>query len=236
MILASSAPGIFGGDCLWQSVRVERGARVRLTSQSALQVHPAGDGSAARLTSTYQVDEEALLRCHWDPVIPFAGARLQQHVDIQLAERGYLEWSDGYMSGRQGRGERWMFAGLAHELRVCRAASLEYLERYRLLPENRAVSRKWTAGTSAYFGTTLASGPQVGAEIARRLQDELTGVDGLHAAADALGPALLLVRLMAEGGVPFHAARARCLALLKEKTEETEATDSQRRNGATENQ
>ena len=35
------------------------------------------------------------------------------------------------------------------------------------------------------------------------------------AAADALGRTLLLVRLMADAGVPFHEARARCLALLK---------------------
>ena len=40
MILAWSAPGVFGGDCLEQRVRVERGASVRLTSQSALQAHP----------------------------------------------------------------------------------------------------------------------------------------------------------------------------------------------------
>jgi urease accessory protein UreH len=215
MILASSAPGIFGGDSLWQSVRVERGARVRLTSQSALQVHPAADGSAARLTSTYHVDDEGELRCHWDPVIPFAGATLQQHIDIHLAERGYLEWSDGYMSGRQGRGERWMFAELAHELRVCRAGSLEYLERYRLAPADRAVSRRWMAGASAYFGTTIASGPRVRSEMAEPLHRELMRLKGVHAAADALGRGLVLVRLMAESGVPFHEARAMCLAALR---------------------
>src|SRR3981081_3974478 len=43
MIVAASAPGVFGGDCLQQTIRVERGARVRLTSQSALQVHPTPD-------------------------------------------------------------------------------------------------------------------------------------------------------------------------------------------------
>ena len=41
MILVYCGPGIFAGDHLEQRVRVERGARVRLVSQSALQVHPS---------------------------------------------------------------------------------------------------------------------------------------------------------------------------------------------------
>jgi urease accessory protein UreH len=41
MILAWAAPGIFGGDSFEQVIRLEQGARVRLTSQSALQVHPS---------------------------------------------------------------------------------------------------------------------------------------------------------------------------------------------------
>src|SRR5216684_1595331 len=44
MIMASSAPGVFGGDSLDQVVHVEEGATVRLTSQSAMQVH----GGASR--------------------------------------------------------------------------------------------------------------------------------------------------------------------------------------------
>jgi urease accessory protein UreH len=41
LILVCSGPGIFTGDRLEQRVRVERGARVLLVSQAALQLHPA---------------------------------------------------------------------------------------------------------------------------------------------------------------------------------------------------
>ena len=44
LIMASSAPGIFGGDEYEQTIRVEAGAVVELTSQSALQVHPSPAG------------------------------------------------------------------------------------------------------------------------------------------------------------------------------------------------
>jgi urease accessory protein UreH len=63
MILAWTGPGIFGGDRLTQHVRVAGGARVRLTSQSALQAHASPDGRRARLTATYIVEDSAQLRC-----------------------------------------------------------------------------------------------------------------------------------------------------------------------------
>src|SRR5262247_447767 len=54
MILASSAPGAFGHDRLQVSVHVGCGARVRLTSQSAMQVHPSPDDATAHLRSSYR--------------------------------------------------------------------------------------------------------------------------------------------------------------------------------------
>ena len=41
VIIVCSGPGVFAGDLLTQSVVVHQGARVVLTSQSALQIHPA---------------------------------------------------------------------------------------------------------------------------------------------------------------------------------------------------
>jgi len=83
LIVVCSGPGIFAGDSLRQSIRVARGARAVLTSQSALQVHPSGASSAAApavVHHAYAVEEDAELHCHWDPVIPFAGARLEQRL------------------------------------------------------------------------------------------------------------------------------------------------------------
>jgi urease accessory protein UreH len=209
VILASSAPGVFGGDCFEQSIRVERGACVRLTSQSALQVHPTGDRSVARLLSTYHIGRDARLTCHWKPLIPFADARIDQEIRIDLADNGYLYWSDALMSGRQARGEQWKFAALAHELTVSRAGSLEYLERYQVEPNAEDVSRPWVAGDASYLGTTLMTGRQIDADAVERLHEELGALGGVRAAVDGLDRRLLLVRLMAVSGPRFHEARAR---------------------------
>jgi urease accessory protein len=141
MILTSSAPGVFGHDHLRQIVRVKRGARVRLTSQAATQVHPSLDGATAQLRSSYHVEAGAYLHCDWHPLIPFKEARIDQRIDVNIAGGGYLYWSDALMSGRQARDERWQFASLAHEIVVSRDGALEYLERYRICPNELVLQR-----------------------------------------------------------------------------------------------
>ena len=207
MILTSSAPGAFGHDRLQQSVRVGCGARVRLTSQSAMQVHPSPDGATAHLESSYHVEDGAHLHCEWLPLIPFADARIDQHIAIDIAGTGSLYWSDALMSGRQARGERWQFTSLAQEIAVSRDGSLEYLERYRIQPSEQAVSRPWAAGAASYLGTILMTGRPIEPGVAERLHIELGRIAGIRAAADRLDDRLLLVRLLSVSGPAFHEAR-----------------------------
>jgi urease accessory protein len=217
VILASSAPGAFGHDRLQQSIRVGCGARVRLTSQSAMQVHPSPDGATARLQSSYHVGDGAHLHCEWHPLIPFAEARIDQRIAVDIAGGGSLYWSDALMSGRQARGERWQFASLAHEIAVSRDGSLEYLERYRIQPSEVDVSRPWAAGDASYLGTTLMTGRPIEPGAAERLHIELGRLAGVRAAADRLDDRVLLVRLLSVSGPAFHEARRwirdRCASL-----------------------
>jgi len=207
MILASSAPGAFGDDRLQQSVRVGCGARVRLTSQAAMQVHPSPDGATAHLRSSYRVEDGAHLHCDWQPLIPFEDARIDQRIDIDTAGSGYLYWSDALMCGRQARGERWAFASLAHEIAVSRDGSLEYLERYRIDPSELVVSRPWAAGDASYLGTTLMTGRPIEPIVVERLHMELGRLAGVRAAVDLLDDRVLLVRLLSAFGPVFHEAR-----------------------------
>ena len=221
MILAWSAPGVFGGDCLEQHVRVERGASVRLTSQSSLQAHPSPAGEVATMRTTVDVEDEAELLCEWDPLIPFPGARLSQRIAVELAPQAALYWSDAFMAGREGRGERWMFGVLEHELAVRRSGTLAYLERYRLEPGAQSPAAPWLASDACYFGTVLArlrsnaadascgeAGPPSALKMLDSLQYELSSFDGLRGAVDVLDSHLALVRLMGSRGTAFHDARA----------------------------
>jgi urease accessory protein len=207
MILTSSAPGVFGHDHLQQIIRVRCGARVWLTSQSALQTHPSPDGATARLQSTYHVEDGAHLHCDWHPLIPFGEARIDQHVDVHIAGCGHLHWSDALMNGRHARGERWKFASLAHEIVVSRDGTPEYVERYRIHPNELSVSNPWAAGDASYLGTTLMTGRPIEPGVAERLHADLGRLDGVSAAVDRLDGRILLVRLLSTSGPAFHKAR-----------------------------
>jgi len=208
MIMASTSPGVFGGDDLQQNVRIGRGARVRLTSQSALQVHAVSSGAVARSTTAYHVEDHAWLHCSWDPMIPFADARFDQRIEVHIAETSHLYWSDAQMAGRHARGERWRFAAFRHELRVLRAGSLDYLERYRIAPHDSDPTRLWSASDAVYLGTTFVSGDDIKQDAEERLHAQLTAIAGVRSGVSRIARRLLLVRLTGRSGPSFHDARA----------------------------
>jgi urease accessory protein UreH len=198
VILAWSGPGVFGGDQLEQRIRVQRGARVLLVSQAALQVHPTASADPATVESRYEIESDGELDCFWDPVIPFAGARVAQRIDLQNEAGSRLFWSDALMAGRTGCGEAWQFDDLAHELRVQVDGT----------PRSRPVDRTWIAGGAHYVGTTLAHDGHVSTAVAGRMQQELSAIDGVRAGVDCVAPHLLVGRLLAARGPEFAAARA----------------------------
>jgi len=210
VIIVCSGPGIFAGDSLQQSVHVASGARVILTSQSALQVHPSAAPSCAApavVRHAYAVDEDAELQCHWDPVIPFAASRLDQRFDIQIAESSRLYWSDAVMAGRVSRGEAWRFTSLAHELRLRVGASLAYLERYTVAPADRAPQRPWVAGEASYIATALVRHPDATKDRVEALYRNVAELDGVDGGVDLAAARLAVARLMARDGASFGRAR-----------------------------
>ena len=210
VILVCSGPGVFAGDALTLSVRVGAGARVMLTSQSALQVHPASSPSPAIVRHEYTVEDEGELHAHWDPVIPFAGARLDQRFDLQIAERSRLYWSDALMSGRVSRAEAWRFDSLAHELRLRIGGALKYLERYVLTPRERSMTDRWIAGEMHYGATALTYHERATTDTAESLQREIDAIssDSVRCGVDLVDARLLVGRLWAPCGAPFSSARA----------------------------
>ena len=218
LIVVCAAPGVFPGDELCQSVRVEPGARVTLRSQSALQVHP-GAGPAARIASRYEVDAGAELRCVWDPLIPFPEARIVQQVEIALTRGSRFYWSDAMLTGRCARGEAWVLAMLDHELRLSIDGVLQYLERYRLTSSGgrrasgasashaRDVAARWIAGDASHLGTILAHHAEASAETAEMLQQRLDRIESVRAGVDIVARHLIVGRLLGWRGPAFTAAR-----------------------------
>ena len=208
LILVCSGPGIFAGDTLDQSVHVGPGARAVLTSQAALQVHPSAAREPAVIRHRYRLESDAELHAHFDPVIPFADARLDQRFDLDAHPSSRLYWSDALMAGRVSRGEKWRFDSLAHELRLRTGGALHYLERYRLTPVDRSLAHAWRAADANYLATTLVHHERATLGIADACQQALAAYDDVRAGVDLVEPGLAVARFMAAAGVPFARARA----------------------------
>ncbi|HEX3703646.1 MAG TPA: urease accessory protein UreD [Vicinamibacterales bacterium] len=207
LTIVCAGAGIFPGDGWRQSVRVASGAQVVLSSQSALQAR-GGAAAAATLRQEYDVEPDGELHCLWDPLIPFAGARLSQEIDIRLCGGARLFWSDALMSGRVARSESWMFASLSHELRLTIGETLIYLERYALDHGGARALQPWSAGPSPFLGTALVSHPEVTLAGVDRLQDDLGAIAGVHAGVDLPDTRLAVARIAGRSGATFKAARA----------------------------
>ena len=160
------------------------------------------------IRSSVTIEADGELDGCWDPVIPFAGARLTEQIELHAAAGARLFWSDALMAGRVGRGEAWRFDDLDREMRVYIGGSLQYLERYRLTPASAPVGRTWIAGDANYLGTTIALHPDATAERAEIIQQTLAGQGGVRAGVDVLAANLLVGRVLAREGPPFAAARA----------------------------
>jgi urease accessory protein len=217
VIVVTTGAGIFPGDALTQSVHVGRGARAVLTSQSALQVHPSNpaiqpSSNPAILRHDYIVDDGGELQCQWDPVIPFAGARLEQRFDLRIGDASRLYWGDALMAGRVSRGEAWRFDSFTHQLSLRIGGSLAYLERYCLAPADDRLAQPWAAGAARYLGTTLVYHESATGETAEAMHRALVALEQrprrIDTAVDLVQARTLVSRLVAAEGAPFAAARA----------------------------
>jgi urease accessory protein len=196
IILMHCTAGLFGGDEVECSIRVESGASVRITQQSATRIHPSG-GRAAIQRNRIVVESGAHLQFYLEPVIPFADSILSQSTSIDVHGDGCLAYWEGFMTGRVGRGECWQFQKLASETRLSIDGKLAYLDRFDLSPPEQAPS-KWAMRDGNYLGTGLYVDPTA-RRFASRLHEELP-----HAGIDALSDALLAVRVIAREGPDFH--------------------------------
>jgi urease accessory protein len=199
LILMQCTAGLFGGDEVECSIRIERGARVLLTQQSATKVHPSRERPAIQMNHIF-VESGAELQLYLEPVIPFADSCLRQVTGIDVESGARLLFWEGFMAGRISRGECWQFRELASETHLRVNRELVYLDRFRLVPDGSAGS-PWSMGDCSYFGTALHFGEQAH-EFAARLHQELP-----KAGVDTLRSGFVVARIVSASGPEFHHCR-----------------------------
>jgi len=203
LILMHCTAGLFSGDDLECTIRVERGAHVVITQQSATKIHPPGNAQNARTARQNMhvcVESGASLTLELEPVIPFAGSRYQQRTRIEVEPGSRLVYWEGLMAGRLGKDEAWKFAEYSSEVKLLADHKLCYLERYSLGSQGNPLS-VWVMKNAGYVGTGLCF-QENAKDLTDRLHDAMP-----EAGVDLPSPNLSAVRVIEESGPRFHEYR-----------------------------
>jgi urease accessory protein len=203
---ATLGGGLVDGDAVDLAVEVDRGACALLATQASTKVYRSPSGTAQRLRA--RVGSGALLAVLPDPVSCFAGARYEQHIDIDLEDDdSTLVLVDALTCGRASRGERWAFSRYASRTRVSRAGRLLVLDATLLDPRHGDLPARM--GRFDALATVVAVGPRSQEVRARVLAAAATapakGSSPLTSAT-ALGPDAALGRLAASSAQEAIAA------------------------------
>lgn len=119
LYIRTTGGGLAQNDRIRQAVRLESGARATVTTQAGTPVHRMDAGMASQWVSLHVADGAV---CEYLPgqTTLFAGSRLLQTTDAEVAPGGTLLAAEVMLTGRLARGEVNGFDALAQRFRVTR--------------------------------------------------------------------------------------------------------------------
>lgn len=144
--------GLFAGDQLGSRVRVQGGAKLRLTSPSASRPHTMTEGWAVA-EQGFEVESGGWLDYFPAPLIPQTGSRYRQRTRIALQSGAELFFLEILAPGRVARGEVFQFAELDWNAELRIGGALVAKERFRLRPEQGSVAGFQEVFPAAYYAS-----------------------------------------------------------------------------------
>src|SRR5439155_4595310 len=154
--------------------------RAHLTTPSATRLLRM-DGSGARQDIELVLAEGAYVELLPEPVIPHAGARFEQRVEVELAAGAALVAAETLAPGRLARGERFAYERLLLSMRISQSGHEHCVDTLLLEPRRRSPASRGLLGGFAYLATLLAVAPGR-PELAERLGAAPLAVPGMAVA------------------------------------------------------
>ena len=146
--------GIFDSDSLDWRIDVAPGAQAQVTSTGATRVYRSRTPlSIASQRAALTVGENAYLEYLPDQLIPFAGARFDQSMRVELAPGASLILWDRIAPGREASGELFRYESLASAFELTAEAEPIAIERWTIAPMLRSVNAVPRLGQFRYFGS-----------------------------------------------------------------------------------
>jgi urease accessory protein len=192
--------GVFPGDRLETRLALDAGARVHVTTQSATKIYGIDD-AGARQSIDVRLAPGSYLELVPDIVIPHAGSRFGQKLNVAIAPDAGFFTTEMIAPGRLARGERFEYCALDLRTRVLDDDGTELVADALLFePALRQPDRRGVLGGFSFVGTALAVAPSCDVpELARAIDDacSATGDDVVAGGCPVHGDVGVAVRVLA---------------------------------------
>jgi urease accessory protein len=193
--------GVFEGDRLLTSVIADEHVRVHVTTQSATKLYRMESGLAEQ-EMRFVLGPGAYVEHIPDVLIPQAGARYRQLVEVSLGFGAAFVSAETIASGRRAHGERFAY-DLLELTTVARRDGRELCsDRLRLKPTRYRVDQPGLLGEAEYLATLFAVAPESDARaLAGAIDAALAGADvgeARGAAGELPGSVGALARILAK--------------------------------------
>jgi urease accessory protein len=130
--------GLLAGDSLRCCLKVETGARLRVTTPSATRVFTMSEASA-QMDQDLRVAHGARLAFLPSMLVPHRGSCYRQKTRLEVERGGELFYLDTIAPGRVAHGESFAFARIDFETDLFFDGRLNARERFRLRPDDASL-------------------------------------------------------------------------------------------------
>jgi urease accessory protein len=192
--------GLFEGDSAAVEVSLQRGAHLYLTTQAATKVYPSEHGGVTRQRVRLRITSGAILEFIPLPLIPFAGARYSQEVEIRVRTGGICLIAEVLAPGRIARGERFAYQMVRSRVQGWMDDRLVLFEQLRLPPQPEMLAGAGTLDGQSYVATLYVLTSLDLSPWIRGWNRQLSEQHGACVGITALAYGGLVVRLLGQTG------------------------------------
>jgi len=218
LLVTMPTGGFVQGDIAEMAVLAEDGARAHLTSQSATRAYRC-ESAPIRQRITLEARGDSLLEWWPDPLIPYAGTRLHQQLDLTADGASKVLVADCWLAGRVARGEVHQYDRLALTTTARRPdGTLLFRDALRIEPGVQPPAVLGLLGDARAVGSYFLLGP----DLARRLEAPLAELlaaqlPGRAACSRLPGDAGLFARVLARTSDELRTVQRGLLELARQR-------------------
>lgn len=173
IMLISVSAGLMKGDSQKIDIELNKGCKVKLTSQSFEKIHNTQEGYAKKNTRIL-LGENTLLDFSPLPIIPFAHSHFKGEATIALEINSELFYSEIICAGRVSRNEIFAFKNFTSILKIYRKNKAIFFDNTILEPSKLDLSNICMFSGFSHYLNLIIFTPKISLEFLHKISKKFT--------------------------------------------------------------